>query len=460
MTLTEHRKSENGERYELFVTFDHDEFEKEVERTYHKQKNKLNIQGFRKGKAPRSVIEGMFGKNFFYDDALNEMLPDALEQAVEQADVRIIGRPEAEVVSIDDKDGVKLKFSVILRPELSVKKYKGLKASRHIHTIEDSDVDAEIDKLKEKTSRMVEVTDRAAEPGDTVTIDFEGFVNDKAFDGGKAEGYELELGSGQFIAGFEDQIVGKKIGDEFDVNVTFPEDYGSENLSGKDAVFKVKLSEIRVKELPEINDEFAKDVSEFDTLKELRADLRKNLEQHNEEHADSHLREDVAEALASELEGDVPDVMIDSAVDEMVNDFNYRLSGQGLDIATYLQYVGQDMESLRKSYEKQAETQVKVRLALEDVARKEKIEVTEQDLEDEYKTMAENYDMELDKVKEYVMEDGLKRELVMTKALDVVVDNAKITEDRHSAAEHDKKEAEKSKAKSGKSKEKAEKEEK
>lgn len=429
MSIKEQKEIENG-KVEIVAAIDAPTFLKTLEKIYHREVKKINVQGFRKGKVPRAVIERMYGEDFFYDDAIRELMPEHFDKVVKESGIQFIGRPDIDVVSADKTDGVTVKFVLKKRPELKVKKYKGLAASKVVHTVSDADIDAEIDRYRDKGSRMVVVEDRAAQDGDTANIDFEGFIGTKAFDGGKGEHYDLVLGSGQFIPGFEGQIVGKKPGDAFDVNVTFPENYGSDELSGKDAVFKVVLHELRAKELPDVDDEFAKDVSEFDTLKEFKADIRAKKQKEMDENDGAALETKLVEMVAEGLEGEIPDEMIEDRVDEMVREFSYRLSAQGMDLGTYLKYTGFDEANFRKTFTEQAEKFVRQRLALEAVVRAEKIEVTEEDKEAEYRRVADQYKMEVDKVKELVSDQELAADLRVNKAIDAIRESAKITEEK------------------------------
>ena len=425
MSLLEHKKLDDG-KYELSVAIDAADFMKAVEKVYHRENKKISIQGFRKGKAPRAIIEKMYGEGFFYEDALNDLLPEEFEKAVDEAKIEIVGRPEVDVDEVGKDKDAKVKFTVTLRPELTVKKYKGIAATKKVNTVEDDDVASEIDALREKGSRMVTVDDRAAQDGDITVIDFEGFKDGVAFEGGKGERFELTLGSGQFIPGFEEQIVGHKIGEDFDINVKFPEEYGAEELAGKDVVFKIKLHEIRFKELPAVDDEFAKDVSEFDTLEELKKSIIDRLTKANEDKADHEVEDELVEAMSESVEGDIPEVMIEERMDEMVHDFEYRIQAQGMNMKTYLQYMGMDMENFRKSFRESAEKFVKTRLTLEAVVRSEKIEVVKEEIEKEYARLAEAYKMEVEKIKSFVPEKEMIKDLSVNKAIDLVKESAKI----------------------------------
>ncbi len=425
MSLTSQTTNEKGE-YVLNVTISAEDFKKALDTAYHKNNKKISVPGFRKGKTPRAVIEQMYGSDFFFDDALNDILPDAYADAIEAADADVIDRPNVDVKSTDTEKGVEVVFTVAVKPQLMVKKYKGLEAVREQSSVSDEDVDKEIESMQYKASRLVNVEDRAAQKDDTAVIDFEGFVDGKAFEGGKGENFSLVLGSDQFIDNFEDQVIAHKPGDEFDVNVKFPEEYGAKELAGKDATFKVKINELRCREMPELDDEFAKDVSEFETFAELKKDAREKLEKAAAERADADFENQLGDALAEQLEGNVPAVMISNRVDEMVRDFEMRLQSQGLKLADYIKYTGADMDTFRKSFAEQAEKQVKTRLALDAVALSEKIEITAEDIEKEFKEMAEKYELDVEKIKELVSAKDIKGDLAANKALDIVKNGAKV----------------------------------
>lgn len=434
-------------KYELEVSIDAAEFGAAIDQAYKKEGGKITVPGFRKGKAPRHLIEKMYGENFFYEEALNIAYPEAAEAAIAKSGLEVITVSGVDVAEIS-KDGVGLKITVVVKPEVKIDGYKGLKAEKIKVDVTDDEVEHELSHIRERNGRMVTVDDRAAAMDDTAEIDFEGFVDGEAFEGGKGENYSLKLGSGQFIPGFEEQIVGHNTGDEFDVNVTFPEDYHETKLAGKPAVFKVKLHEIKMTELPELDDEFAKDVSEFDTLDEYKADLKQKALAYKQKSADDAVENQLIDQLVDLLEGEIPDEMIDARVDDNVRDFAYRLQMQGLDINTYLKYTGGDMSALRDSMRDQADKQVKVRLALEKIAENEKIEVTEEDLDAEYAKYAESYKMEVDKVKAAIPADEIKKDLAVSKAIAFVRDNAEIKEvEQLSEKEADEKPAKKTAAK-------------
>ncbi len=426
MSLKTATKKETN-RVELEIEVGAEAFEAAVAKAFKKNIGKLNVPGFRKGKAPRHLVEKLYGEGVFYDEAMNDIYPVALDEAIAESGYSYVeDQIDLDVASVG-KEGLVFKATITVKPEATLGQYKGLEAPRTVKDVTDEEVDAEIAKLQERNSRMVSVEDRAAQNGDTVVFDFEGFVDEVPFEGGKAENYSLVLGSGQFIPGFEDQIVGKAIDEEFDVNVTFPEDYQAEELAAKEAVFKCKLHEIKVKELPELNDDFAKDCSEFDTLDELKADARDRLTKMNEKAADDAFDSALLDKLVEGMEVEIPDAMINNCVKDHVRDFAYRLQSQGLDIDTYMQYTGMDMASFEEGFRPQAERQVKVRLALEAIVKAENITVTEEEIEEEYKKMADAYKMDVDKVKSYIPVQGISSDLEVEKALGFLKDNAVVT---------------------------------
>ena len=428
MSLKNVTKTETANRVELEVEVDAATFEAAVQRAYKKNAASIAVPGFRKGKAPRNMIEKLYGTGVFYEDAMNDVYPVALDAAISESGYEYVeDKIDLDVVSVG-AEGLVFKAVITVKPEVEVGEYKGLKASKKVEAVSDEDVDAELARLQDRNSRLVTVEDRAAADGDTVNFDFEGFVDDVAFEGGKGENYTLTLGSGQFIPGFEEQIVGKSIDEEFDVNVTFPEEYHAEELKGKPAAFKCKLHEIKTKELPELNDDFAKDVSEFDTLDELKADIRKAHEERAAKEADAAFENALLDQLAEGLKADIPQAMFDRRIDDMVQDFGYRMQSQGLDLDTYLKYTGMDMDAFRDGFKEQADKQVKIRLALEKIAALENIEVTEEDENAEYDRIAEMYKMEVEKVKAILNANDMKKDLAVGKALDLVKETAVIEE--------------------------------
>lgn len=423
MALKESTKKEQANSYELVVSVDGETFEKAVNAVYKKQVKNINIQGFRKGKAPRAVIEKMYGSEVFYEDAMQDCYPDALYDAAKEAGIEIVKVESLEAVEAS-KDGFTFKTNVIVKPTMEINNYKGIEVEKKSTEVTDELVDAEIEKVRERNSRMVTVEDRACENGDTAVIDFEGFADGVAFEGGKAENYNLKLGSGNFIPGFEEQIVGHKTGEEFSINVKFPEDYQAEELKGKDAEFKIVLHEIKTTELPEVDDEFVKDVTEKDTLDEWKEELKETVAARLADEADKDVDDQIANKLMELLEGEIPEAMFENQANEMVREFDMRLRSQGLDMNTYMQYMGMDPNSLTDMYKDEAEKRVKLRLALETVADNENIEVSAEDLEEEYKKIAENYKMEVEQVKASIPEESLTEDIKVEKALNLVKDNA------------------------------------
>ena len=426
MSLAE-TKNVGTNRYELVVKVDAAQFEAAIEKVYRRNVKKIDVPGFRKGHAPRKVVERMYGEGVFFEDAVNDVYPSALQEAVDESGLEIVARPEVEVTEVSREEGVTFVAKCVVKPEVEVKDYKGIEVEKEVKAVTDEEIDRKLQNLQEKHARMIDVDDRAAQQGDNVVFDFEGFVDGEAFEGGKAEHFSLELGSGQFIPGFEDQIVGKSIGEDFDVNVTFPEDYHVEDLKGKPAVFKCHLHEIKYKELPVLDDEFAKDASEFDTLDELKADLRKKEEEANEKAADTEVENKLIDTVIENMSGEIPEEMYEVRIDEMVRDFDYRLQMQGLNLDTYLKYTGMELDGFRKTFAAQAEKQVKIRLALEKIVEVENITVDEETVEAEYKKMADQYKMEVEKVKGFVPEEELKKDLAVNKAVDMIKESAKIT---------------------------------
>ncbi|MDD7042398.1 MAG: trigger factor [Oscillospiraceae bacterium] len=426
MSLVSANKVETN-TYELVVSVGAEDFKKGIDKIYKKTAKNITVPGFRKGKAPKSVIEKLYGEAVFYEDTVNDMYPDAYTKAVEEAGIDPVDRPEIEITDVS-AEGFSFTAKVTVKPEVTVKKYKGLKATKTPVSVSDDQVDEEIAKLQERNGRMVTVEGRAAKDGDNTIIDFEGFVDDVPFEGGKGEKFDLKLGSGQFIPGFEEQIVGKNVGEEFDVNVTFPEDYQAEELAGKAAVFKCKLHEIKEKELPELDDEFAKDVSEFDTLDELKKDIRAKLTEAAEKSAETAVEEQLVEQVVESMEAEIPQCMVDRKTDEMLQEFDYRLQSQGLNLDLYMKYTGFSADTFKETYKEQALNQVKIRLALEEIVKLEKIEVTEEELNAEFEKMASAYSMDLEKIKELVPAEDIKLDLAVNKAIDLIKSSAEVSE--------------------------------
>ncbi len=425
MALKEFTKKEAANSYELVVTVDGETFEKAINKVYKKQVKSINIPGFRKGKAPRHIIEKMYGTEVFYDDAMQDCYPDALYEAAKEQNLEIVAVEKLEAVEAG-KEGFTFKTDIIVKPTLEVEGYKGFEIEKKSTEVTEELIDEEIDKVRDRNSRMVTVEGRAAQNGDTAVIDFEGFVDGVAFEGGKAEKYSLSLGSGNFIPGFEEQVVGHEVGEEFSINVNFPEDYQAEELKGKEAEFKIKLHELKEKELPEVDDEFVKDVSEKETVAEYRDELKETIAARLKDEAEKDVDNQISEKLIELAQGDIPEQMYDNQANDMVRDFEMRLRSQGMDPKMYMQYMGMDMAALKNMYMDEAEKRVKLRLVLEAIAKQENLEVTEADLEDEYSKMAETYKVEVEQAKASVPADSLSEDIKVQKALDLVKNSAVI----------------------------------
>ncbi len=409
-------------QYELEFTVDKETFDVAVNAAYRKNVKKMNVPGFRPGKAPKHIIERMYGKGVFYDEAINAVIPAAYEAAVKEAELDTVGQPEFDVVSIED--GVVLKAVVSVKPDVKMEGYLGLKAEKKAKRVLKKDIDEELARVQERNARSVEITDRPAANDDIVNIDYAGSVDGVAFDGGTAEGQTLKLGSGQFIPGFEEQIVGHSIGDAFDVNVTFPTEYHAAELAGKVAVFACKLNGITVSELPALDDEFAKDVSEFDTLDEYKADIKAKLQERNAKAAEGEFESALCEQLIALVEADIPEVMFAEETENFVRDYDNRLRMQGLDLNTYFRYTGMTLEQLREQMRPQAEQQVKLRLALEAIAKQENLSANAEDIEAEYTRISEAYNVPLDQVKSMVASEDIAKDMVVKAAMDLVKSKA------------------------------------
>ncbi len=443
-----------GNTVELEIEISKESFEKAVSAAYKKNVARMNIPGFRRGKAPRSIVEKMYGKGVFYDDALNALIPDAFDEALKESGEKPVGQPEFDVVSIEDEVVVKATFPV--KPEVTVKNYKGIAVTKTVAPVTDEEIDAEIGQVRSRNARMIEITDRAAANGDIAVIDYEGFCDGVAFEGGKGEKYNLTLGSGSFIPGFEDQIVGHNAGDSFDVVVTFPTEYHAPELAGKEAVFKTVLHEIKLNELPELDDDFAKDVSEFDTYKEYRGDVKAKLEEKHAQASDKEVEGKLIEALVQNLEADIPEAMFETETENQVRDQDNSLRMNGLDLNTYLKYTGMTLNDLRSKLRPRAESQVKTRLALEKIAELEEITVTDEDIEAELQKIATAYNIPLEEVKKQVTNDMISDDIKVGKAVEFVKANAVITEGEEATAPEKKKTTRKKSTKTAKT-EKAEK---
>lgn len=386
----------------------------------------MSVPGFRKGHAPRSVIEKMYGENVFFEAAVDKLYRPAMQDAIEASGLEVIAVSNADVTSVSRENGIELKLTVVVKPVITIEGYKGIEATKKNVEVTDEDVSAELVKVQDRNSRMVDVDNRGALTGDTAVIDFEGFCDGKAFEGGKAEGFELSLGSGQFIPGFEDQVVGHEVGDEFEISVKFPEDYQAEELKGKDATFKIKLHQIKRKELPTLDDEFAKDVSEFDTLDEYKNSLREKLQNDREKQEEMNVENQIFDALIEKVQGEIPEEMYEQEVEESINNFAYRLQSQGLNLETYLKYTGMDVNAIKEQFRPQSEKQLKLRLALEKIAELENLEVSDEAVEEEYEKLAKQYNMEVAQIKNLVAETQIRADLKNQKAIDFVKENASV----------------------------------
>ena len=383
----------------------------------------MNVPGFRKGKAPKSIIEKMYGAAVFYDDALEMLLPSMYASAVEEAKLEVVSRPEIDIVSIDD-GGVELTAKVYTKPVAVVNQYRGLEAAKDTVRVTKAEIEEEIELVRKRNGRQITLEDQPAADGDETVIDFEGFLDGVAFEGGKGEKFPLKLGSGSFIPGFEEQLVGHKAGESFEINVTFPEDYGAKELAGKETVFKITIHEVKRTELPEVDDEFVKDVSEFNTLDEYKADVKAKITERKQKTAERNFEEALIDELLAHTDVDIPAPMIDNEVDAQVRDYEYRLQMQGGSLDMYFQYTGMNMEKLRESFRPGAERQIRTRLALEAIVKAENIEATAEELEEEYKKIASGYNVELEKVKESIPAAGITEDVVMRKAVELIKANA------------------------------------
>ena len=413
-------------KYELEIEISAEDFEAAIEKAYLKARKNIAMPGFRKGKAPRKLIEKEYGEQVFFEDAVNLLYAPVVNGAVEESGLELVTRPEVEVTEISKENGVKLKATRITKPEVEVKDYKGIEVEKVVNPVTDEDINKQLDALREKNVTVETVDDRAAENGDDVVIDFEGFKDDVAFEGGKAEDFTLSLGSGQFIPGFEDQIVGHNAGEDFDINVTFPDEYQVKELAGAPAVFKIKLKSISKKVMPELDDDMVKDSTEFDTVDEYKADVKKKLEEANEKHADSEVEAKIFDKVIENMTAEIPQVMFDNRVNEMISELEQRLAPQGISLDLYMQYTGQTIDTVKKAYAEQAEKQVKLRLALEKIAKLENIEVTEDELKAEFDKLAEAYKLDVDQIKQFIHDDDLKKDIAVGKAVDLIKDAAVI----------------------------------
>ena len=424
-------KVENVEKnvVQLEIEVDAAKFEEGMQKSYLKNVSKFSIPGFRKGKAPRSIVERFYGEQVLYDDAINIVCSETYDNAVEENNLNPVDRPEIDIVQIGNKQNLIFTAKVTVKPEVELGAYMGVEATKADATVSDEDLEKEFQKVVDKNSRLVTVTDRPIQSGDTAVIDFEGFIDSVPFEGGKGSDYSLVIGSGSFIPGFEDQLIGKNLGDDVDVNVSFPEDYGKEELNGKPALFKVIINEIKVKELPAIDDEFAKDISEFDTLEEYKKDLRNKLEEaakHKAEHEDE---ENVIQKVAENATVDIPGVMVEKQIDAMARDFDRRLRYQGLELERYLQIMGMDFEGFREQFRDKAQNDVKVQLVVEKICEVENTQVTEEEADEEISKMAEAYKQSAEDLKKTLRPEDmeyLKKDIAFRKTIKLLVDNAKL----------------------------------
>lgn len=427
MNLKSSKKLEMN-RYELEIEISKEDFSKAVDKAYRKNIKKISIPGFRRGKAPKAFVEKYYGENIFYEDAINSIYPEAVEEAVKEANLEVINdKVDFDIVEIGKDKGLTFKVALTVKPEVNIQNYKGIEIKAKPVEVTEKEISKELEKQRERNARFIEVTDRAAKDGDIVVIDFKGSVGGVAFDGGEGTNHSLKLGSKQFIEGFEEQIVGHKKDEDFSINVKFPEDYGTKDLAGKDAVFEIKIHEIKEKELPELDDEFVKDISEFDTLKEYKEDVKAKLLESKETESKNDIDNQIINKVNELLEAEIPEAMFENKVNEDINDFARRLQSQGLDVKTYMQYTGLDDEKFKKEFRPMAERQVKLRLALEKISELEKLEPTAQEIESKYKGYAENYKMDVEKIRTFIPEKDIKMDLSCEKAIDFLRENAKIS---------------------------------
>ena len=418
-----------GNKVTLKITVDNNKFEEAVNKAYNKTKGKYNIPGFRKGKAPKVVIETQYGKGVFYNDAIDMLFPEVYPEAIKELNIDPIDRPDLDIEEISKDNGLVMVVNVEVKPEFELGAYKGIEISKVDNTVSEEDVEARLNEMVNRNARLTSVEDKALENGATAVIDFEGFKNGVAFEGGKGENYNLVIGSNTFIPGFEDQLVGKKAGEEVEVNVTFPEAYHAENLAGKPVVFNVKVNDVKVKEVPALDDEFAKDTTEFETLAELRADVKAKLEEQAKNAADAEMRNALVEKVSANTEVEVPEAMVQHQIDNMLMELNYQLQYQGLNLEQLLQMTGRGLDELREERRADAERLVKSSLVLEAIAEKENVEANDADVDDELEKMAAMYNMEVEKIKSSLREtdiEDIKGQIKIRKTLDLLVENATI----------------------------------
>ena len=429
-------KLENN-KVKLEIEVDAQQFDEAMQKAYLKNRNHITIPGFRKGKAPRQIIERYYGEGIFYEDAINEACPKAYEEAVRESGIEPVDQPTIDIVQIGGGQNLIFTAEVTVKPEVELGQYKGIEINKVEYNVTDQDIDDQLEMIREQNARWVAVQDRPAKEGDLLTIDYKGFVDGEAFEGGTAEKQTLEIGSQRFIPGFEEQLVGMNVGDEKEIQVTFPEEYHAEDLKGKDATFEIKVHEIKEKELPELDDEFVKDISEFDTLEEYKANLRKTMEENAKQREKIEMENQLLEKVVENAKVDIPEVMVENEIDAMVRDMDFRMRYQGLDLQTYLDMINTSTEDFRAQFKDEAYNRVKLQLTLEQVIKEEKIEVSDEDLEREYAKIAEQYKLDLDRVKKDYQgrEEGLKRSLAVQKAVDFLMENAVIVEKQEEAQE-------------------------
>ena len=416
----------SANEYELEIEISAEIFNKEIDKVYKKDIKKISVPGFRKGKAPRAFVEKYYGEQIFHEDAIKNLYPQAIEEAVDELGIDLVEVNKLDIVTSSKTEGLVFKVNVAVEPEVKIEGYKGIEVEKFSSDVTEEDLEKELEEVRVRNSRLVTVEDKPAKIGDVVVIDFEGFINGEPFEGGKAENFSLELGKNQFIKGFEEQIVGHNTNEEFEINVKFPEDYHHKDYAGKDAVFKIKLHEIKERELPDLDDEFVKDISEFDTLNEYKEDLKKNLKKKKEEQNEADRDNKISEKLAELVEADIPEAMINRRIEELVKDFSYRLQAQGINMGDYNKITGSNPEKIKEQFRPQAETQVKLNLALKKIAEMENISLNEEEIEKEYKKIADNYKMEPEKIKAIVPKKEIEKDLKSQKAMEIVKNNLAI----------------------------------
>lgn len=420
MTLKSSEKT-NANQYELEIQISPEDFNKEVDKVYRRDVKKINIPGFRKGKAPRAFVEKYYGEKVFFEDAINAIYPKAIDDAAKECGIEIVDQNiDLDIVTAGKKEGLVFKAKVTVMPEVDIEGYKGIEVSKKSLEVTEQDVKKELDEVRKRNGRLVSVEDRAAQMGDSAILDFEGFIDGKPFEGGKGENFTLELGKNQFISGFEEQIVGHNTGDEFEINVTFPEDYHSKEFQGKPAIFKIKLHEIKTLELPDLDDDLVKDISEFDTLDEYKKDLEKSLAEKKIKKAENDTEDEIINKLCELVKADIPEAMIKRKEKEFMRDFEYRLSSQGIKMDDYLKYTSSDISGIEESFKPQAERQVKYSLALKKIAQLEAISPSQEEVDEEYNDLAKNYNMDIQKVKDIIPKEDIERDVSLKKAMDMV----------------------------------------